>query len=68
MSKIKKDFSYTGKAYKTMLEANVARTEESAEKNSNWAPGALGRLTAKKEKPTKICKRPAPLPPMSPFE
>jgi hypothetical protein len=47
---MKKDFSYTGKAYKKMLEANVARTEESADKNSNWAPGALRRLKAKKKK------------------
>jgi len=46
----KKDFSYTGKAYKKMLEANVARTEESADKNSNWAPGALRRLKTKLKK------------------
>ena len=38
-----KDFSKTGKAYKNMLLANEARTEESAAKNSNWAPGALKR-------------------------
>jgi len=36
-------FSKTGPAYKTMLAANEARTEESATKNSNWAPGALKR-------------------------
>ncbi len=41
---IPKDFSYRGTDYKRMIEANVARTEESADKNSNWAPGALGRL------------------------
>ena len=46
----KKDFSYTGKAYKKMLEANEARTEESATKNSNWAPGALRRLKTKLKK------------------
>ena len=42
-----KDFSKNGKAYKRMLQANEARTEESATKNSNWAPGALRRLKSK---------------------
>ena len=45
-----KDFSKTGKDYKKMLAANEARTEESATKNSNWAPGALKRLKAKTKK------------------
>ena len=52
----KKDFSYTGKAYKKMLEANEARTEESATKNSNWAPGALRRLKTKLKKEKKKSK------------
>jgi hypothetical protein len=38
------DWSTDGEAYKNMLKANYARTEESATKNSNWAPGALKRL------------------------
>jgi len=48
-----KDFSKTGKAYKKMLAANEARTEESATKNSNWAPGALKRLKAKLKRKAK---------------
>ena len=48
-----KDFSLSGKAYKKMLKANAARTEESASKNSQWAPGALRRLKAKNKRNTK---------------
>ena len=38
-----KDYSKGSKDMITMLRANEARTEESATKNSNWAPGALKR-------------------------
>ena len=39
-----KDFSTGGKDYKTMLEANAARTEESGIFNTTWKPGSLDRL------------------------
>jgi hypothetical protein len=54
---IRKDFSKTGKAYKKMLLANEARTEESATKNSNWAPGALKRSVQAAKKEAKLIKK-----------
>ena len=53
----RKDFSLTGKAYKNMLLANEARTEESAAKNSNWAPGALKRSVQAAKKEAKLIKK-----------
>jgi hypothetical protein len=47
---MKKDFSFTGKAFKKMLESNAARSEECNKYNSRWKPGALRRLKAKKKK------------------
>lgn len=38
-----KDYSKGSKDMITMMRANEARTEESATKNSQWAPGALKR-------------------------
>ena len=38
-----KDYSKGSPDMITMLEANEARTEESATMNSRWAPGALKR-------------------------
>ena len=38
-----KDYSKGSPDMKTLLEANEARTEESATMNSQWAPGALKR-------------------------
>lgn len=43
----KKDFTLGSDDYKRMLASNSARNEESATKNSNWAPGALKRLKNK---------------------
>ncbi|MBC8429141.1 MAG: hypothetical protein H8D95_00995 [Candidatus Endolissoclinum sp.] len=52
---MKKDFSYSGKAYKKMLESNAARTEECEKYNSNWKPGSLlRRLKAKLKRKEKI--------------
>lgn len=53
----RKDFSLTGKAYKKMLLANEARTEESAAKNSTWAPGALKRSVKAAKKEAKLIKK-----------
>ena len=51
--------------YKAMMAANNARTEESATKNSNWAPGALGRaITVEPVDPIRY----PPLGAMSPFD
>jgi hypothetical protein len=38
------DYSYSGDAYKRMLRANAARTEESGIFNTNWKSGSLDRL------------------------
>ena len=38
-----KDYTPGSKDMITMMRANEARTEESATKNSQWAPGALKR-------------------------
>ena len=42
-----KDFSIGSDDYKKMLDANLARTEESGEVNTKWTPGALNRLKKK---------------------
>lgn len=42
-----KDFSIGSEDYKKMLEANVARTEESGTVNTTWQPGSLNRLKKK---------------------
>jgi hypothetical protein len=52
----KKNYSKGSSDMIKMLEANEARTEESATKNSNWHPGALHRLK-KKERLDKLKAR-----------
>ena len=53
----RKDWSKTGKAYKKMMAANNARNEESATKNSNWAPGALKRSIKAAKAEAKLTKK-----------
>lgn len=43
----RKDYTPGSDDYNRMLASNSARNEESATKNSTWAPGALNRLKRK---------------------
>jgi len=40
----KKNYGFDSPEWKKMIKANEARTEESATKNSAWAPGAIDRI------------------------
>ena len=53
----RKDYTPGSKDYKKMMAANAARNEESADKNSNWAPGALKRSIKAAKAEAKLTKK-----------